>query len=137
TEDDKQWDTAARAGSRAYKKGHLDEAEAHFLKAIELSKKFDDVDPRIGTGLSNLASIYKAKGELEKAEPLYLQSLENLQKTLPKEHMSIAAALENLGALYDAEGRRAKAESYYKRALEMKQKLLGDKHAEVANDMTA
>jgi tetratricopeptide (TPR) repeat protein len=58
-----------------------------------------------------LAKLYKSLGRDQEAEPLFLQSIELLQQTLPENHPDIARSLQNLSKLYAAQGRADEAES--------------------------
>ena len=58
-----------------------------------------------------MAKLYKSLGRDQEAEPLFLQSIELLQQTLPKHHANIARSLKNLSKLYAAQGRADEAES--------------------------
>jgi tetratricopeptide (TPR) repeat protein len=50
--------------------------------------------------LSNLAALYEAKGEYERALPLHEQALEMMREALPLGHPEIATSLSNLAFLY-------------------------------------
>ncbi|MGH9819818.1 MAG: CHAT domain-containing tetratricopeptide repeat protein, partial [Pyrinomonadaceae bacterium] len=48
-------------------KGDLDKSENYYLQAIALREKQGQYHPYLGTSLANLASLYRLKGEIDKA----------------------------------------------------------------------
>jgi CHAT domain-containing protein len=94
----------------------------------------------IAHSLSNLADVYKAKGEYAKAEPLYQRALLIRDKELGREHLDVTYSLEKLADLYYKMGNYAKAEPLYLRALLIREKVLGTEDLDVAtslNDLAA
>ena len=91
------------------------------------SMKKPSVNPTLPwpPALGNLAALYSSQGRYAKAEPLYLRSLEIVEKALGKSHPHVAASLNNLAALYESQGRYAKAEPLFLRALSIYEKALG------------
>ncbi len=51
-----------------------------------------------------MAILYKAQGEYQKAEPLYLEALNISKKILGDEHPDTASSYNNLAILYKAQG---------------------------------
>lgn len=76
------------------------EAVVKFETALKLGKSLSPED--LVTNLNNLAVLYDKKGEHSRAESLYLRSLYINERTLGKEHPSIAIILNNLARLYKA-----------------------------------
>lgn len=81
--------------------------------------------------ISNLAVAYHAMGDYEKALPLFRQSLESRQKTLPENHPSLANSTASLGMLLAGMMRFDEAEAYLLKSLEMSRQAYGDAHLEV------
>ena len=88
-----------------------------------------------GKALGSLGNALNRSGESQKAEPILLQSLESLKKTLGENHLDVATSLNNLGVLYEDLGNYSKAESYFLPALEIRKKALGENHPIVAGSM--
>ncbi len=51
----------------------------------------------MATSLHHLAALYSAQGRYAEAEPLYQRSLAIREKTLGRDHPSVAASLEGSG----------------------------------------
>jgi tetratricopeptide (TPR) repeat protein len=79
-----------------------------FTAAAELAEKavnaalnqFGQDHPNFGTALNKLAIASKALEEYEKAERLYLRSLEIRKRVYGTEHHLIAQSLNNLGSAW-------------------------------------
>ena len=82
--------------------------------------------------LHNVIERNQAQGKYEKEEPLYKRSLAICEKTLGKEHPSVALLLSNLARLYTAQGNYAQAEQCYLRSLAIQKKTLRPDHPDVA-----
>jgi tetratricopeptide (TPR) repeat protein len=72
--------------------------------------------------------LYEAKGEYDRALPLYEEALEMKRAALPPGHPSIATSLNNLAGLYKAKGEYDRALPLYEEALEMKRAALPPGH---------
>jgi CHAT domain-containing protein/Flp pilus assembly protein TadD len=72
--------------------------------------------------------LYKALGNLAKAEPLYVALPELTRKTRGEHNPNYVTALQNLANLYENTGRYAEAETTYKKALEVVRKTDGDEN---------
>jgi tetratricopeptide (TPR) repeat protein len=83
-------------------------AGAYAVRLAELrvatgkEKELDPEHPKVAFARGNLAMILRNKGDLVKAEQLYLSELEILQKALGTEHPEVADTLNNLAILYAA-----------------------------------
>ena len=64
----------------------------------------------VAESLNKLGLLYKHKGEVAKAEPLYQRSLDIFEKRLGPEHPQVATLLNNIANLYQIQGDYAKAE---------------------------
>jgi tetratricopeptide (TPR) repeat protein len=71
-------------------------------------------------------------GNYQKAEPLYVQSLQITEKTLGKAHPDYALSLSNLAGLYFSQGNYQKAEPLFVEALQSNEKALGKAHPDYA-----
>ena len=75
-----------------------------------------------------LANNYNDKGQYEKAEPLYLESMQVLEKAVGKEHPDYAGACNNLAILYKNKKQYEKAELLYLQAKKIREKVFGKLH---------
>jgi tetratricopeptide (TPR) repeat protein len=80
--------------------------------------------PDIATSLHNLAGLYQAKGEHDRALPLYEEALKMMRKALPPVHPQIALSLNNLACSYYCKGEYDRALLLCKAALEIYEKAL-------------
>jgi tetratricopeptide (TPR) repeat protein len=73
-----------------YRGGSPEKAERHYKRALALRESNTDssVDD-ISRSLYNLGDFYRLSGQFKKAEPLYLRSIELLQKQNPLQRASI------------------------------------------------
>ena len=69
---------------------------------------------------------------MPRPEPLYLRSLEIVEKTLGPQHPYLARGLRMQGALYEKQGRYGEAEPLYQRALSILESARGPEDLEVA-----
>ncbi len=60
--------------------------------------------PDTATSLNNLAGLYDAMGQYEKALPLYERALAISEAQLGADHPSTATSLNNLAGLYRVDG---------------------------------
>ncbi len=86
----------------------------------------------IAVSANYLAGIYESQGELKKAEPWEIRSLEISEKTLGKNHPNVAASLNNLALLYANMGEYDLAVPLYRRALIISEKVFGPDHPNIA-----
>jgi tetratricopeptide (TPR) repeat protein len=73
------------------------------------------------------------QGEYQEAIRFYEKSIEIYKKTLPLNHLNLAASYNNIGLVYDSMGEYSKALSYYEKALEISQKSLPPNHPSLAS----
>ncbi|MBD2022002.1 tetratricopeptide repeat protein [Leptolyngbya sp. FACHB-36] len=86
--------------------------------------------------LLNQAGYYLyEQGRYEKAEPLYVRSLQIHEQHLGKDHPDTAQSLNNLAALYESQGRYDTAESLYARALQICEQQSGQDHRNTASSL--
>ncbi|MHA2272980.1 MAG: tetratricopeptide repeat protein [Candidatus Hodarchaeales archaeon] len=84
--------------------GNLAKAIDHFEEAIALSRNYETLRAKaiLALALNNLAGCYRNQGELERAEPLYFESME-ISRNIGKQD-GIALCLTSLGILSFAMG---------------------------------
>lgn len=102
-------------------------------RGLELTRKSIQLDPSRSVSWSNLGAMYltlgrqaREKGELERAENLQAQALEQFQKAQELEsensfatESNIANVHKELGNIYEAKGRKDEALTVRKRAVEL------------------
>jgi len=100
--------------------GGLDRAEAFFRKAQSLRESIGDQNGLVYT-LMGLANVAQARGELDRAEMLERQCLEQARRTQlrPME----ATALYNLGEINRDAGRYEAARAQYRQSMALHQEL--------------
>ena len=87
--------------------------------------------------MNNLAKLYIAKGEYDKAEPLFQKALQVAEKKLGRDVLRITLYLHNLGDFYALKGDYAQSEPLLKRALEIRERILGAEHYDVGRTCDA
>jgi Flp pilus assembly protein TadD len=78
--------------------------------------------------MNNLAVLYRRHGQYEKAEPLYLSSLETKRAALGENHPDTLITMNGLGILYFNHGEFVKAESIWTDCLKLREAYLGVNH---------
>ncbi|MBK7694521.1 MAG: tetratricopeptide repeat protein [Saprospiraceae bacterium] len=69
--------------------------------------------PDYANSLDLLAGLYQKMGNYGKAEPLFLENKDIVEKVMEKNHPDYAACLQNLGALLGSMGNFEKSEMFY------------------------
>jgi CHAT domain-containing protein/Tfp pilus assembly protein PilF len=106
--------------------GRIAEAMNSALKAVALAEELYSADDvKVTTSLNNLATLYEAQGQYDKAEPLLVRSLAIRTKKLGDDDPDTARAANNLAELYRAQGLAAKAEPLYAQALSIFENKFG------------
>ena len=88
--------------------------------------------PSTAVSYDNLALVYKAQGEYEKAKLLYEKSLRIREKILGEEHLDTATSYNNLAGVYETQGEYEKAKLLYEKSLRIREKVLGEEHPSTA-----
>jgi tetratricopeptide (TPR) repeat protein len=84
------------------------------------------------TSLNNLAGGYDVSGQVDKALPLYEETLRLRRAKLGAEHPQSLISLNNLALTYRDVGEHARAEPLFVQLLELQKKKLGPEHPAVA-----
>ena len=129
---DAAWEGLINAGRNALQQQKFAEAEGHFEDALEAAERFPASDPRLGKSYNNLAAVYYAQEDYERAEPLMRRALAQLRESLGPENTEVAQTMKNLAALYYLQGNRSEAEALLKQSLEILESVHGPNHAFVA-----
>src|SRR6266511_3639080 len=137
TESDRALQEARKLSEEARQLEHgrkYDEALRLYERALAIWEKALGPDhPQVTLSLDNLASLYRAKGDNTKAEPLAQRALAIKEKALGPEHPDVALSLNNLVMIYQQRVDYSKAEPLAQRALTISEKTLGPEHFGVAH----
>jgi tetratricopeptide (TPR) repeat protein len=106
----------------------------YFKKAIALQQELDR-ELELSSSLNYLAGLYYLQGRYSEAEPLYLQALEIVRRSLPEDHPSLASNLNNLALLYQSQGRYWEAEPLCLQALKIVRRSLPEDHPSLATHL--
>jgi tetratricopeptide (TPR) repeat protein len=129
---DAAWEGLINAGRTALQQKNFSEAERHFEAALEAAERFPSGDARLGKSYNNLAAVYYAQEDYERAEPLMRRALAQLREAIGPENTDVAQTMKNLAALYYLQGNRSEAEALLKQSLTILEKVHGPNHAFVA-----
>jgi tetratricopeptide (TPR) repeat protein len=89
------------------------------------------LDSLAAWSLNSLADLYRDKGQIEMAEPLFQRALAIREKAHLPDHPDLAWSFNGLGGLYRIQGQHGKAEPLFQRALAIRQKSRGKEHPHV------
>lgn len=90
---------------------------------------------RYAVSLNNLATLLRAMGRYEEAEPLFRQALEIDEATIGRQHPEYATRLNNLAGLLRDMGRYEEAEPLLRQALEIDEATIGRQHPDYATHL--
>ena len=113
------WDARLNDGIAAIKAGNSAEAIGLLGPLCEQSKTLPAEDVRRVESALALASAYQNHGQLDQAEPLYLDSIQWLEERHEKGGALLALAFDNLGRLRLEQGRWQEAEKLLGRARDL------------------
>lgn len=85
--------------------------------------KYGINDKNYLNSLNNLAYLYNIDGQFDKAEILYIKTIEIRKKSLGENNSDYALSLSNLATLYNDVGKYSLAESLHIKVLEIRQKI--------------
>jgi serine/threonine-protein kinase len=116
--------------------GLLDAAENHLQKALDIRREyFPRRTAEVAVSLNNFGRLLQMKGDLNSAEPLYLEALETYR--LLRKDAEVAKVLSNLGYLFALEGKNRDAVAAHTEELEICRALFGENHPDVAKTLGA
>ncbi|MBO0861540.1 MAG: tetratricopeptide repeat protein, partial [Chloracidobacterium sp.] len=110
-----------------------DEAEKYLQRALSIRK---NVDAETARTLCVLARLNYGRGNRDKAERLYRQSLAMREKIFGKEHPDVAESLSGLAVVLGLK-QIGEAEQMARRSLSIREKALDDKDPAVADSLSA
>lgn len=132
----KEASTLTESVVRLFNEQKFDQALPLAKRALEIRQRLlPRTDPQVAASLSNLASIYTAKGNYGPAKETLLQLLQVQEERSGPDDVGLARTLDRLGLLYLRDDDLAKAEEVYKRAISLKEKALGPDNPQVAQSL--
>ena len=125
-------------GGRGFadEKGELKNVTARQLLDLGLENVESELvsEPKVYAAmLETLGDVYRAIGELDKAEPLLVKSLAIRERFTPQEPEDLAASRFCLGCLRHDQGRLGEAEDLYRQSLAIREEVLGKDDRRTAN----
>jgi tetratricopeptide (TPR) repeat protein len=103
------------------------EALDYFRKAAKIQAVLE-LESDLASSLAWQGYLYNAQGRYSEAEPLYVRSLEIMERQLGADHPDVASSLNNLALLYKSQGRYSEAELLYVRSFQIAENKLGLAH---------
>ena len=79
-----------------------------------------------------IGSVYRRRGEYEKAEPFLKRAVAQHRVLYGSDHPALAQSLHDLALLLDLRGVYGEAETLFREALAIRKQQLGDQHTDVA-----
>lgn len=104
------------------------------VPAVALDAGFSPSDK--AAMLSNYAYSAHGLGELERAEPMYLESIRQLEQVAPDGSPELATALNNLGHLYQEQGDMGRALPLFERSVRMRERAFPRGHEIIVAPMS-
>lgn len=112
-----EWETLTSEVMKLYSSGDYTQGVKVARHALQVAQQNDGPDhPNVALSLSNLAELYEAQSEYDKAEPLYKRSLEILEKVYGQDSPFLVPTLLNMASLYKNTGREDEAQRMMERA---------------------
>lgn len=122
-------DSLARGAESLWEGGHFSEGARSVERELAIRREvLGDDHPEVATAVNNLAALLHSQGELDRAEPLYLEALEMKRRLLGAEHPDVAFTLNNLASLRHARGDYTGAAEFLREALGLLSGIFGDEH---------
>ncbi len=91
--------------------------------------------PLYALSLFNLAALYHALGQMERAEALYREAMEIYKSVLAEAHPDYATCLNNLAALYVQAGDYKRAQPLLRQVVAIRKRILGEAHPAYATSL--
>ncbi|MEM7582487.1 MAG: serine/threonine-protein kinase [Acidobacteriota bacterium] len=119
-------------GVAVFRQGRLDEAEEHYLAALELRQRVLPPDhPHLARSYNALGGLMLSRGQHADAEGYFEAAVEHGERTLSPEHPDLAKALVNVGRALHLQGRSPEAREHVERALRIEEAALGSEHPDL------
>jgi len=116
------WESLHRHGKDNFEKGNYEVALKDFQKALDLSEKFPDNDPRRGKTLNNLATVYDYLGKYSEACTSAELAFKYGEKLMPAEDPTLMKRLDFMATLLLKTNQYAKSQAASERYLKYVEK---------------
>jgi tetratricopeptide (TPR) repeat protein len=127
--------STSQAAEAAYLLGVLAESRIDYRNAEEYYAKAVQLQPDNPLYLNALGNLQRTLGNYQEAQQHLEKSLHIREKSLGPDHPDVANSLNNLAELYRKQGKFDKANPLFQRALKIREKTLGPDHPSVANSL--
>jgi len=109
--------------------GELDRAHDAMDAALRSARRHEDEDPEnLAACLNTLGKLEHRRGQLERSEALFRESLERVLAHFGDEHPAVAVVTMNLAAVLADRGDTPGAAALYRAALDLRTRLHGPDH---------
>jgi serine/threonine protein kinase/tetratricopeptide (TPR) repeat protein len=88
------------------------------------------IDAETAATLNRLAIVLRQKGDYSAAEATYRRALTIAEKSLGRDHPTVAFITHNLAVVIERQGRLTEAQPLFKEAIELHRKVFGVEHPE-------
>ncbi len=116
-------------------RGDFLHAEELYRRAIAIWETSPEQQLNLAAVLNNLANVYGAEAQYDKAEPLCRRALEIQMRISGPESRGVADTLSNLGSLQYVRGHYAEAESTFRKVLVIWGRLLSPEDPRLAETL--
>jgi len=114
----------------------LDEAEDNYRSAVQILHDGDGMSsPNFVWGLTSLASLLEAKGELDEAEQLLSQALAVRRRTYGENHPLVTESLGEYAGFLARNGRAEEGVKLFREAVEIDLRTVGPNHSRHAGTL--
>ncbi len=103
----------------------FDEAEDVLRQAVEISRKFGEKHPTYADTIVSLATLFRVRGQTERAEPLLRKALKIYDQAGDPKSVTVLA---ELGACALVDHKYVTAKQHYEKALQMTRQTYGQEH---------
>jgi serine/threonine protein kinase len=109
--------------------GEMAAAEQNLAKCLEIRRReLGDDNRDTLVAMNNLAALYEEQRQHDKAEPLFVGTLNGRRRALGNEDPDTLSSMNNLAAIYHRQRQFDKAEPLYIEALTLRRQVLGIEH---------
>ena len=122
------WSEHYQAGLTAFDNSRLDAAEQAFTKALTLAETLPAGDRRYARTAHHLAKLHVLRGELTRAENLYLR-LREIEQSRPDDSPDKALTLDRLADVYQLQKKLPEAIDLHQQVLSFQQTHQGDEES--------
>lgn len=115
----RSWEECRADADAALESGEYEQAEILWLEAFEISRHFEEGDPRQCLTMESLAETFWKGAKYADAIDICHVLLPIYERRLGNDHIDVATIITNLGMLNHALKNFDRAEAHYKRSLQI------------------